>query len=182
MLYKFGNSRNNLSLSTLEQKHRKSVFQTVRGPGWQSGLSSTVAYHSWICTIQKNRFNLTHIARDKVCQLPAHGRWFSPGTPASSTSKTYRRELTEILLKVEFNPIQTIQTPFPLKKQLIIDIFVVRHITMRSIKRKLEKSETKNHQYSKDVETSLYGRIKEINPTYLFMKAGSKIFASSDTN
>jgi hypothetical protein len=29
-------------------------------------------------------------ASDKVYQLLAHGRWFSPGTPASSTSKTVR--------------------------------------------------------------------------------------------
>jgi hypothetical protein len=28
-------------------------------------------------------------ASDKVYQLLAHGRWFSPGTPASSTTKTY---------------------------------------------------------------------------------------------
>jgi hypothetical protein len=27
---------------------------------------------------------------DKVCQWLATGRWFSPGTPVSSTSKTYR--------------------------------------------------------------------------------------------
>jgi hypothetical protein len=27
-------------------------------------------------------------ASDKVYQLLAHGRWFSPGTPASSTTKT----------------------------------------------------------------------------------------------
>jgi len=32
----------------------------------------------------------------------AHGRWFSPGTPASSTTKTGRHEIAEILLKVAF--------------------------------------------------------------------------------
>ena len=31
----------------------------------------------------------------------------SPGTPASSTSETDRRDMTEILLKVELNPNQT---------------------------------------------------------------------------
>jgi hypothetical protein len=31
--------------------------------------------------------------------LLAHGRWFSPGTPASSTTKTGRHDLAEILLK-----------------------------------------------------------------------------------
>jgi hypothetical protein len=30
----------------------------------------------------------------------AHGRWFSPGTPASSTTKTGRHDIAEKLLKV----------------------------------------------------------------------------------
>ena len=30
----------------------------------------------------------------------AHRRWFSPGTPASSTTKTGRHDIAEILLKV----------------------------------------------------------------------------------
>jgi hypothetical protein len=39
-------------------------------------------------------------ASDKVYQLLAHGRWLSPGTPASSTAKTDRHDIAEILLKV----------------------------------------------------------------------------------
>jgi hypothetical protein len=39
-------------------------------------------------------------ASDKVYQLLAHGRWFSPGTPASSTTKIGRHDIAEILLKV----------------------------------------------------------------------------------
>jgi cobalamin-dependent methionine synthase I len=37
---------------------------------------------------------------NKVYQLLAHGRWFSPGTPVSSTTKTGRHDIAEILLKV----------------------------------------------------------------------------------
>jgi hypothetical protein len=37
---------------------------------------------------------------DKVYQLFAHGRWFSPGTPASSSTKTDHHDIAEILLKV----------------------------------------------------------------------------------
>jgi exonuclease VII small subunit len=33
-------------------------------------------------------------ASDKVNQLLAHGRWFSPGTPASSTTKIGRHDIT----------------------------------------------------------------------------------------
>jgi hypothetical protein len=42
-------------------------------------------------------------ASDKVYQLLAHGRWFSPGTPASSTSKTGHHDIAEIVLKVALN-------------------------------------------------------------------------------
>jgi hypothetical protein len=42
-------------------------------------------------------------ASDKVYQLHAQGRWFSPGTPASSTSQTGRHDIAEILLKVALN-------------------------------------------------------------------------------
>ena len=34
-------------------------------------------------------------ASDKVYQLLAHGWWFSPGTPASSTTKTGRHDIAE---------------------------------------------------------------------------------------
>ena len=42
-------------------------------------------------------------ASDKAYQLLAHGCWFSPGTPASSTTKTGRHDIAEILLKVALN-------------------------------------------------------------------------------
>jgi len=43
------------------------------------------------------------VDNDKVYQLLAHGRWFSPGTPASSTTKTGRHNIAEILLNVALN-------------------------------------------------------------------------------
>ena len=45
---------------------------------------------------------------DKVYQLLAHGPWFSLGTPASSTTKTGRHDIAEILLKVTINTIKQI--------------------------------------------------------------------------
>jgi endogenous inhibitor of DNA gyrase (YacG/DUF329 family) len=43
---------------------------------------------------------------DKVCQWLATGRWFSPGHPVSSTNKTDRHDITEILLKVALSTIK----------------------------------------------------------------------------
>jgi hypothetical protein len=45
---------------------------------------------------------------DKVYQLLVHGRWFSPGTPASSTANTGCHDIAEILLKGALNTINQI--------------------------------------------------------------------------
>jgi hypothetical protein len=37
---------------------------------------------------------------DKAYQFLAHGQWFSTGTPDSSTTKTGRHDIAEILVKV----------------------------------------------------------------------------------
>jgi hypothetical protein len=48
------------------------------------------------------------IASDKVYQLLVHDRLFSPGTPASSTTKTGSHHIAEILLKVVLNTISQV--------------------------------------------------------------------------
>jgi hypothetical protein len=40
---------------------------------------------------------------DKVYQLLAHGRWFSPGTPASSTTETGRHDIAFTPVQVKIN-------------------------------------------------------------------------------
>ena len=51
----------------------------------------------------KKRCTRLAAASEKDNQLLAHGRWFSPGTPSSSTTKTGRHDIAEILLKVALN-------------------------------------------------------------------------------
>jgi hypothetical protein len=53
---------------------------------------------SYIRTLSKVQFMQDSAASDKVYQLLAHGRGFSPGTPASSTTKTGHHDIAEILL------------------------------------------------------------------------------------
>ena len=43
---------------------------------------------------------------DKVCRWFATGQLFSPGSPVSSTNKTDRHDIPEILLKVALNSIK----------------------------------------------------------------------------
>ena len=82
------------------------------------GLSWPWSYRSWIynyiCNLClsplmlwvrisiKARYTLC----DKVWQWLATGRWFSTGPSVSSTNKTDRHEITEILLKVTLNTIK----------------------------------------------------------------------------
>ena len=85
-----------------------------QGPGWLNELCSWItkqlvhAYrhtawvHTQLCKLKKRCTRLA-AASDKVYQLLAHGRWFSQGTPTSSTTKTGRHDIAEILLKVALN-------------------------------------------------------------------------------
>ena len=80
----------------------------IRGPGWPSGLGSstlqtTLTYHrcrpSSSPALYDDKQGCARLACDKVYQLLAQGRWFSPGTLASSTTKTGRHDIAERLLQ-----------------------------------------------------------------------------------
>jgi len=89
-------------------------ISTEEGPRCLNELGSRItkqliqAYHQYgvgsrpLCKLQKGSTRHA-VASDKVYQLLAHGRLFSPGTLASSTTKTGRHDIAEILLKVALN-------------------------------------------------------------------------------
>jgi hypothetical protein len=52
--------------------------------------------------------------------LLAHGRWFSPGTPTNSTTKTGRHDIAEILLKVALSTINQIKSFCKYEKQILL--------------------------------------------------------------
>ena len=57
----------------------------------------------------------------------AHGWWFSPGTPASSTTKTGRQDIAEIWLKVALNTInQSINEYITLFSRIMVRILIKR--------------------------------------------------------
>jgi hypothetical protein len=58
-----------------------------------------VCLRARLCKLQKGCTRLA-AASDKVYQLLADGRWFSLGTPASSTTKTGCHDIADILLQV----------------------------------------------------------------------------------
>ena len=65
-------------------------------------ITNTAWVRARLCKLQ-TRCTRFAAASDKVYQLLAHGRWFSPGTPASSTTKAGRHDIAEILLNVALN-------------------------------------------------------------------------------
>ena len=62
-------------------------------------ITNTAWVRAWLCKLQKGCTRLA-AASDKVYQLLSLGRWFSPGTPASSTTKTDINDIADIFLKV----------------------------------------------------------------------------------
>jgi hypothetical protein len=90
------------------------IFITNEGPSW------SWSYGSWISNYLCNQYLsplmlwvrnplrrgvLDTTLYDKVCQWLPTGWWFSLNTPVSSTNKTDRHDITEILLKVTVNTI-----------------------------------------------------------------------------
>jgi hypothetical protein len=73
----------------------------------QKPITNTAWVRTRLCKLQKGCTRLT-AASDKVYQLLAHDRRFSLGTLASSTTKTGRHDIAEILLKVALNTINQV--------------------------------------------------------------------------
>ena len=92
--------------------HYINNFCVTKGPVWLNELGSWIIYttHTSLSPIRRGfapsfvnyKKGCTRLAAasDKVYQLLAHGRWFSLSTLASSTTKTDRHDIAEILLKV----------------------------------------------------------------------------------
>ena len=68
-------------------------------------------------------------ASDKVYQLLTHGWWFSPGTPASSTTKTGRQDIAEILLKVALSTINQIKLKVKVRNIVYVENVILNHET-----------------------------------------------------
>ena len=79
-------------------------------------IINTAWVRARLCKSQKGCTRLA-AASNKVYQLLANGRWFSPGTLASSTTKTGRHDIAEILLKVVLNTINQIKEQICKKKK-----------------------------------------------------------------
>ena len=77
---------------------------------------------------------LDTIVCDKACQLLATGRWFSTGTPISSTNKADCHDITEILLRVALNTTYHKQSisvmPKMVSNRLLLNHLNPFHITL----------------------------------------------------
>ena len=72
---------------------------TVYDKIWKIWIVSKYMSGSWWGVLYTTLCN-------KVCQWLTPGRWFSLGTPVSSTNKIDRHDITEIVLKVALNTIK----------------------------------------------------------------------------
>jgi hypothetical protein len=93
---------------------------------------------AWLCKL-KNECNRLGAANDKVCHLLAYGRLFSPGIPASSTTKADRHDIAEILLKVALSTRNQIKSnndksiTRPSKTSVCLTKVMINNITTLSV-------------------------------------------------
>jgi hypothetical protein len=66
------------------------------------------------------------VSSNLVWQLLATGQWFSRGPPVSSTNKTDRHDITEILLEVALNNIKPTNQTIPYNITILCSIFDLR--------------------------------------------------------
>jgi hypothetical protein len=85
-------------------------IKLLEGPSWP--WSYGIWNYNYLCNQYLSPLKLWDRIRvldatlcDKPCQSLVLGRWFSPATPVSSTNKTDRHDIIEILLKVVLNTI-----------------------------------------------------------------------------
>jgi hypothetical protein len=64
---------------------------TKNGDDHNEPITNTAWVFTRLCKLQKGCTRLA-TANDQVYQLLAHGRWFSPGTSPSSTTKSGRHD------------------------------------------------------------------------------------------
>jgi hypothetical protein len=92
----------------------------VLSPSWLQSYGSWIynycvirAYHHLSCEFEARSFRgvLETTLCDKVCQWLATGRWYSPNTPVSSTNKTDRHNIADMLLNVVLNTITDSPSP-----------------------------------------------------------------------
>ena len=94
--------------------------------------SAISAYHH-SCELERRLWRgvLDTTLYDTVCQLLATGQWFSPGIPSvSSTNKTDRYDITEVLLKVALNTITQIFNSLVAQDVLFFLKCLTLHLTL----------------------------------------------------
>ena len=79
-----------------------SMSQVVGSNNSYKPITNTAWVRAQLCKLQKGCTRLATTS-DKVYQLLAQDRWFSPGTPASSTTKPGRHDIAEILIEEALN-------------------------------------------------------------------------------
>ena len=109
----------------------------LKGPSWRDhmvvGFITTYAisaYHHKSCEFESRSWRgvLDTTLCGKVCQWLATGRWISPVLGFSSTHKTDRHDITEILLKMALNTMYQTKPNQTLLLRQTYSIFSQRHL------------------------------------------------------
>jgi hypothetical protein len=90
-----------------------------------SSLTNADGRHSEL--VDRNGYTISKHFVAYSCRIKLLScQWFSPCSPVSSTNKTDRHDITEILLKVEFHTITKTRTPLIIIELHIGEAYMLR--------------------------------------------------------
>jgi hypothetical protein len=85
---------------------------------------------------------------DKVCQWLDACQWFSPDPPVSSTNKTDRHDITEILLKVALNTIKPTNQLNKMKSKKYHTVEIIPKSNIKIVERgEIDTTNTQIHDH-----------------------------------
>jgi hypothetical protein len=106
------------------------VAQWVRSLDLTAHTSLSPIRHGFVPGFVNYKKGCTRLAAasDKAYQLLAHGQWFSPGTPTSSTTKTGRHDIAENGVKHQKSNHLSDPWPLCLSHHFFVILYITCHI------------------------------------------------------
>ena len=102
-------------MAHLDNIHYKNIYVPTQWYTCSNFISLSIYFKVVSWNLVHGEVYLIQFYVTKVCQWLVAGRWFSPGSPVSSTNKTDYHDIIEILLKVALNTIALTLTQYLIK-------------------------------------------------------------------
>ena len=117
--------------------------------------SFSFRYKTYIYTTCLNQINTVGATSEAGTAYPTHGQCVSPCTPASSTTKTDRHDIAEILLKVALKHQKSIKSIIDTIREYVKQIIGLKHDNFTNLNTLTHELRKATEQITKPIARSL---------------------------